>query len=488
MGQQRQSQRGASNGSGNSLTIANGGQVVNDNGYVGNAVAADNNSFLVTGAGSVWSNSAFLFIGNSGSANSMIISNGGHVFNTLGTIGNNATASNNWVLVTGSGSVWSNSSSLPVGSLGSGNSLTIADGGQVFNGIGYIGLNAGADRNSVQVTGNGSVWGTNSSVLYVGASGAGNSLTIADGGQVFNTSGTSSVTMPALATTPSLVTGSGSLWSNSGNLIIGNLGSFNQLTITNGGRVINANGYIGNSATANSNLVLVTGSGSLWLNTGDLYVGTQGVSNQLVIADGGTVQVLGTFNLGTNALLYNSGSLILSAVQNRGVFTMTGGTVTVTAMTNYGTFVQTAGIFDPLLFDNIGTFQLSGGTNVSVLFLNEAGASVTQSGGQQDVNVATNFGTWTITGGVANLTNIVNDNGATLTVLQRRAQRVGDRGQYRIVQPVHHYRRRHGAGRHWPCRHGRLIDEQQRAGHRARVRFGATAACCSLATPALATA
>ncbi|MFA5193653.1 MAG: autotransporter domain-containing protein, partial [Verrucomicrobiia bacterium] len=182
------------------------------------------------------------------------------------------------------------------------------------------------------------VW-NNSSVLYVGALGASNSLTIADGGQVFNTYGV--VGNNAISSNNSVwVTGPGSLWSNSGDLIVGNAGSFNSLTISNGGHVVNANGYIGNSATANTNIVTVTGTNSLWLNTGSLSVGAMGVSNQLIVGSGATVEVLGSFKLGSNSLFLNSGSLISAAVEidNGGELQVTsGGSLGTGAITNNGT-------------------------------------------------------------------------------------------------------------------------------------------------------
>ena len=50
-----------------------------------------------------------------------------------------------------------------------------------------------------------------------------------------------------------LVTGAGSVWSNGGDLVIGDLGSGNNLTITNGGQVVDAHGYIGWDINASNN-------------------------------------------------------------------------------------------------------------------------------------------------------------------------------------------------------------------------------------------
>ena len=47
--------------------------------------------------------------------------------------------------------------------------------------------------------------------------------------------------------------------------------------------------YIGSNSTANSNAALVSGPGSVWSNSGDLYVGYSGSGNTLTSANGGVV-------------------------------------------------------------------------------------------------------------------------------------------------------------------------------------------------------
>ena len=78
------------------------------------------------------------------------------------------------------------------------------------------------------------------------------------------------------------VTGPGSVWTNINNLYVGDYGSGNTLTITNGGQVFDAIGYVGMGG--NSNGVIVTGAGSIWSNT-SLYVGTNSSYNTLTIAN-----------------------------------------------------------------------------------------------------------------------------------------------------------------------------------------------------------
>ena len=276
-------------GSGNSLAIANGGQVFSVGAEIGDWSDASNNSVLVTGTGSVWISSGYLAVGDRSSpSNSLTIANGGSVLDTIGYVGygRDSSDNNNAVLVTGSGSVWSNSSDLYVGNNGSSNNLTIANSGKVFNAIGYVGIDGAASNNVVIVTGPGSVW-SNSAGLIIGGNGSDNSLTIANGGQVFNTEAEIGYNLSA-SNNAVVVTGSGSAWNNSSNMFVGYLGSGNTLTIANGGKVSNINGWISSWAAGN-NAVLVTGSGSVWNNSGLLNVGSSGNYNSMTVSNGGQV-------------------------------------------------------------------------------------------------------------------------------------------------------------------------------------------------------
>jgi len=403
-----------STGAGNKLTVANGGVVNNNNGWIGGSVVqqqsqsvlqlfrgddasglqqsanslssgsqinsgsdnaatpstANNNSVRVTGAGSTWNNNGDLVVGYSGASNKLTIANGGVVNNNNGWIGGsavqqsqsilqqanvlqlanaddaaglssgsrinsgsddaaglsvNSTANNNAVLVTGAGSVWNNNGNLTVGADGSGNTLTIANGGAVSNAVqssnlsqlqnlnqlssglqvnstadGVIGLNAGASNNAVTVTGAGSVW--SASGLSVGYAGSGNSLTISNSGAVTTVNSAiggasdqfsqQAVGNAGANNNAALVTGAGSVWSNSSFFVVGGSGSGNSLTVANGGQVDNNFlGLVGLNAGASNNAVTVTGAGSAWNNRG-LGVGVGDQGNTLTIANGGTASDL----------------------------------------------------------------------------------------------------------------------------------------------------------------------------------------------------
>ena len=165
----------------------------------------------------------------------------------------------------GSGTQLTNSVNLYVGNNGSANSLTITNAGAVYDAIGYVGNNASASNNSALVTGTNSVW-SNSSLFYVGNNGSGNNLTISNGASVYDTYAYVAQSSATSSNNGILVTGTGSLWSNSGSLNLGTMGSSNTLTISFGGKVANAAGNVGSSNGANNNSILVTGSGSLWSN------------------------------------------------------------------------------------------------------------------------------------------------------------------------------------------------------------------------------
>ena len=235
-------------------------------------------------------------VGTDGWFNALIITNAGILTSSAGIIGNSAFSSNNYALVTGTSSIWSNSGSLTIGSTGSFNQLTINNGGKVQNGYGYVGNNSNAANNAVLVTDAGSFW-SNSSTLYVGYAGSSNSLTIANGARVLDPTG-SIGNYGGADNNSALVTGPGSIWSNTGNFYVGNSGSSNGLTIANGGHVFNTTGYLGGNAGA-SNSVLVAGAGSLWSNSSSLYVGNGGAGNSLAILNGAQLTAGGAVTVGS---------------------------------------------------------------------------------------------------------------------------------------------------------------------------------------------
>ncbi len=269
----------------NTLFLDNAGTVTPLQ-VLGNVLTLDTNgAMVVNGSAVVATNgSAQLYVGNTGGNASLIISNGGAVYSGYGNVGNAIPSSNNTVLVAGPGSVWSNSV-VYVGESGAGNSLVIGNGGAVYASIGALGYYS--SNNTAVVTGTNSVW-SNSGTLAVGYNGAGNSLVITNGGAVVDANG---LLGQNFSSTNDLVTvtGPGSVWSNSSVLYVGYGGPGNGLTITNGGEVYSGTGNVGFGGYSGNHTVLVSGPGSVWRNSGALFVGVNGASNKLTIANGGAV-------------------------------------------------------------------------------------------------------------------------------------------------------------------------------------------------------
>src|SRR5262249_32634891 len=143
---------------------------------------------VVTGLGSSWSSSSDLRIGDAGPGNQLVISNGAVA--TVGgdvVLGANDGANSNSATVTGPGTSWLMASNLYVGSNGALNRLTISNGALVKDIVGLLGSMTGisisSSNNMALVTGPGSVW-SNSSSLFVGWNAAGNRLEIDSGGRV----------------------------------------------------------------------------------------------------------------------------------------------------------------------------------------------------------------------------------------------------------------------------------------------------------------
>ena len=409
------------NGSGNSLTITNGGQVVDTNGYIGNW--GSTNKVVVTDSGSVWSNSGSLVVGVYGSGNSLIITNGGRVVDYAGTVGMDGFTNN--AIVTGVGSVWSNSNILYVGYRSSGNNLTIANSGQVFSVESYIGYLSGANSNSVIVTGAGSLWNARGNNLDIGFVGSGNSLAITNGGWVLSDTVIIGVNGSNNTVT---VSGSGSLWSNQSAVVVGYASSGNNLVIANSGQVFSASAYIGGygSFTGNGNNGLVTGAGSLWSNSGSLYVGYRGSSNSLTIANSGmaiaTNVVIGLNPSAGNVLtvsggwLYTTNATTSSVLNvNYGALNLNGGTVVADQLVAAN---NSASATNSCFNFSHGTLTTRGGSQIvapigSNFFI---GATTNQAatwnilGGTNTVTVSSSRAT--ILGGVAGLTSIVSVSGA----------------------------------------------------------------------------
>jgi T5SS/PEP-CTERM-associated repeat protein len=389
------------------LIITNGGAVYCVGGYVGYQTNADNNIVTVAGSGSVWSNTSNLYIGRFSSGCLLTIADSGSVFNTAGHIGYAANSSNNTVTVRGPGSVWTCIADPTVGYYGSRNSLTITNGGSVFTTDAYIGYKTNANSNVATVTGPNSRWNITAG-LQVGGSGSGNTLTIANGAAIFATGGGYVGYTATSSNNVATVTGSGSIWSNNADFVVGYYSFGNSLLITNGGCVFNNDGFIAYQTNANNNAVTVTGSGSVWICTGNLFVGRYGPSNTVTIVSNATVfanrVVVGVYSSSTeNALSVADGNLVVtngagnsSLESRRGVITLDGG------MVNADRMFVTNGSMSVFVF-NGGTLSVKGGS------INNGSVFVVGDGVQA--------ATYNLSGGTLSIANglLINSN-ATFTI------------------------------------------------------------------------
>jgi T5SS/PEP-CTERM-associated repeat protein len=348
------------------LQITNGGVLSNGTGFIGYETSASNNAVYVVDAGSVWFNRTNVYVGYNGAGNRLIITNGGSVFCAANFfapsyVGYNSSSSNNAVLVSGVGSIWTNGSDINVGYSGSANTLTITNGGKMFSSnFGYIGNNNSSKSNKMLVTGTGSLW-SNNAVIYVGNSGGGNSLTIADGGKVF--AGAYGYVGNSSSSNSAMVTGTNAAWIIGGSIYVGYTGSGNSLTMSNGGAVVggpfitDANiGYFGGT----SNSVLVTGTGSVWSNINGITIGLEPTcsGNSLTVTNGGTV-----LNLG-NATVGNSGSANMAFVSGTGSVWTNGGSLVVGSSGPGNTLTITSGGKVTSIGGTIGGSSALAGNNV----------------------------------------------------------------------------------------------------------------------------
>ena len=371
-------------GTGNTLSITSGGSVTDARAIIGGTTGGIGNSVLVNGAGSTWNNSALLIVGQGDSRNSVTISNGATV--TTGTvgpdssfIGYNTTANNNTVTV--DGGTFTNVGQLTIGNYGNSNSLVITNGGVVSNSNGLIAFRPGSTDNSVTVDGTGSQW-NNSGFLYVGRQGDNSSLTISNSA-VVTVSGTdptgfsSFIGYKGPASNNSVLVTTGGAWNNSQGLVVGGIGTGtnNSMTVSVGGQVTNTVGSIGDVSTSTGNSVLVTGTGSKWTNNGNLYVGYAG-GGALTVADGGNVSASAI----TLALMESStGTLNIGSGGAAGTITsptITGGDGTAVVNFNHSDSLT----FTSLITGNLSVNKFGAGTTILTASNSYSGGTTVKAG------------------------------------------------------------------------------------------------------------
>ena len=247
--------------------------------------------------------------------------------------------------------------------------------------------------------GTGSTW-TNSGYLYIGNSGNG-TLNITNGGKVSNTYGYLGYNSGSTGT--ATVDGAGSTWTNSSDLYIGNSGN-GTLNITNGGKVSNSYGYLGYNS-GSTGTATVDGTGSTWTNSSNLYIGYSG-NGTLNITNGGKVSntydailvmiaapqalyTLAAILLGQTSNLYCRHTMALAASLNQAELTPVTGSLILGQNTG-----------------SKGTYNLNGGTLILKSLSKGSGTAAFNFGGgtlQASGNLSTSL-PMTLTGEGGNAT------------------------------------------------------------------------------------
>ena len=251
-------------------------------------------------------------VGNKNSGISLVVKNEGELHSFATIIGTDlqkssdalTTSSNNWAFITDPGSKLI-AGELQVGNVSSGNSLMISNGATVSSSL-STSIGISGTHNSVTVDGTGSSLSSIGS-LIVGTysqsrDSSDNTLRVTNGGVVASGSATIGNTTSSSGNSVT-VSGSGSLWTNVGDVLLGNGGSRNSLTVANGGGVVTSNLLISSTTSSSDNSVLVTGSSGIssTLNSiGALSIGYAG-SGSLTVADGGLVVASGGITIASQA-------------------------------------------------------------------------------------------------------------------------------------------------------------------------------------------
>ncbi|MCP3465935.1 autotransporter domain-containing protein [Bradyrhizobium sp. CCGUVB23] len=264
------------------LTIQNGGSVLNNLGIVGDSAGASG-AVVVTGSGSTWNNGD-VTIGNFG-AGALTIQNGAAVNNNNGFVAAGAGSTGTVVV---DAATWNSAGQLHIGEGGAG-TLTIQNGGSVSSVFGAVVGFLANSSGTVNVTGAGSTW-TNGSGLEVGGFGAG-TLTIQNGGLVSSQGSDLGFFAGSVGT----VLVDNGTWTISGTLAVGDQGS-GILTIQNGGTVNTGFAVVGSSPGSTGSVLVNNG---ILNNSGTLAVGFLGAGT-LTLQNGGTVNT-GAVQLATMA-------------------------------------------------------------------------------------------------------------------------------------------------------------------------------------------
>lgn len=325
--------------SNNTFTIQNGATALNTgtsriHTAIGRAAGSNNNEVVIQGVGSSWTNTggANFYVGLGGDNNRLEVLEGAALNTGTGIIGGGhisiaSQGQSNSALIDGAGSTWNSTGNVNVGSYGAYSSLTVSNGGAV-NAVGSVigggnsSIASQGSNNTVTITGAFSTF-TTSQRTTVGNNGSDNLMTVSEGAAASSQQlhiGYGGSIDPNLGLRNSLVvTGADSSYTVQSDIWLGYRGSNNSITVENGARLSNDD----NPVT----------SGYLFVGRGDSTYLTMGRQNSAIVQGTGSVWnnsnivVLGEYG-SENSIVVRDGGTFTSGSMIIGQYAVTVGGVT----------------------------------------------------------------------------------------------------------------------------------------------------------------
>ncbi|MCG3130708.1 MAG: hypothetical protein FLDDKLPJ_01479 [Phycisphaerae bacterium] len=277
-------------GSRNFVEVFSGGRITCKHLRLGERHTSENNALVVEGRGSRVETEG-LAVGEQGKTNVVIIRGKGKVNADLAIIGNTTGSDGNSVDVSAKG-LLDVEEDLVVGFGGKENILRARADGVVRSGRGFIGQGKGSNGNLVTLTGRKSGWVLLGG-LSVGNSGRDNSMLVDDRAHVDCTALFLGGEAGADANKVFVAAG-GSVRATDG-VVLGGTSTGNEIVVSSAGMLkTNLSVNLGVAAAATGNILrvegFVEGSGPSRVEAaGDIFVGRESASNQLIIKNGALV-------------------------------------------------------------------------------------------------------------------------------------------------------------------------------------------------------
>src|ERR1051326_3134461 len=226
-------------------------------------------------------------VGTNGSFTLLVLSDNTLLTNSVnGILGRNGTAKSNEVQLISSTARWRMGGSLFVGSNGASSRLVVSNGALLEDFNGNLGFLSASSNNSALVTGPGSLWTNSGSFSISGAflsTSKSNQLVVSNSAALVSIGGT---TVGGYGNQV-VVTGAGSRWENQSGFSFG--GGPNRLEVSDGAGLVSSNATIADLTGSGDVTVLLTGTATLWTNTAELSMGYGGARGALTVSNGASL-------------------------------------------------------------------------------------------------------------------------------------------------------------------------------------------------------